>query len=283
VDGSDFYRNAPWAAAISEQPPLATNSSDVGEAIADGAPVLATVRYGLPIFYATGREPARRFRVTNDPRWGHSSGNGTPIPFPPGVTPSPGSDAAFVIVIPSLGVVWEFWNADLADRTAGWIGCTALSGDGNSDCRGGAFTGSGAGLSYLAGVITAQDVQYSLAAGRIEHPLTFSSSLTSSEWVYPASKSDGAVGGTLPEGSRIQLDPALELDGLSRFDRILARTLQTYGAYCADTGGATGTFSCEACTVDGQTDVWQQLGMPDYYAPTIPWKSLRVLRPCSDT
>jgi hypothetical protein len=277
VDGSDFYPAAPWAAAIPKQPPLAPNQSAVVHAMTGGPPVLATVQFGLPIFYATGREPTRRFRVTNDPRWGHSSGNGTPIPFPSGVAPSPGSDAAFVIVIPPLGVVWEFWNADLAKGTAGWIGCTALSGDGNSDCMGGTFTGGGAGLSYLAGVITAQDIQYSLAAGRIEHPLMFSSSLTSSEWVYPASKSDGPVGGMLPEGSRIQLDPALEVDGLSRFDRVLARTLQIYGAYCTDSGGATAAFSCEACLVDGQPDVWRDLGVSDYYAPTVPWEGLRIL------
>ena len=74
--------------------------------------------------------------------------------------------------------------------------------------------------------------------------------------MLPATESDGrpesmlvaAVGLTrppnvlpIPEGARVQLDPALDLDSLSLtpWQKVIARALQRYGMYLADTAGTT--------------------------------------------
>lgn len=90
----------------------------------------------------------------------------------------------------------------------------------------------------------------------------------------------------IPEGARIQLDPSINIDaiaGITKGEKVIAKTMQTHGAYVIDTGGARMAFLFEH--IPGSTSgspgaVWSDAGLAwDYYAMNkIPWKSVRVLR-----
>jgi hypothetical protein len=119
--------------------------------------------------------------------------------------------------------------------------------------------------------------------GQIDHALGFISENTcASVFRYPASKTDGHSGNAncIPEGTRIQLDPSVNVDaipGINAGERIVAHALQTYGAYCKDTGGSKLAFGFEDPV--GKPNPYPGLGFSnDYYdMPHIPWNHLRVL------
>src|SRR5207247_7044747 len=83
----------------------------------------------------------------------------------------------------------------------------------------------------------------------------------------------------IPEGARIQLDPAFDVDGQPwpAWEKTIARALQTYGAYLEDTGGSL-AFYAEP-NLDRGYDAWSLAGVPG--APqslaNLPWDSFRVL------
>jgi hypothetical protein len=69
---------------------------------------------------------------------------------------------------------------------------------------------AGGELSYLGGLITPDDVR----AGVITHALRFA--IPDNTWTfnYPGTRSDGTITAGVPEGTRIQLDPNLNLNSL---------------------------------------------------------------------
>jgi hypothetical protein len=163
------------------------------------------------------------------------------VPVPAGAAASSGSDGAIVFWNPVTGDEWGFWRWSDVDGQAsaenGYHYNTRWSGrffDG--------LAGRGAGIPYLAGLVRPWEVN----AGRIDHAIAFAYAWPSPESVYPASKSDGrGVRGTdLPEGTRLQLDPALtdadfQQMGLSAAARVVARALQEYGMIVIDNSGST--------------------------------------------
>ncbi len=62
----------------------------------------------------------------------------------------------------------------------------------------------------------------------------------------PATHTDGVYNdiAALPEGARIQLDPAFNVEAQAwpRWEKTIAHALQTYGAYVGDTGGSLAIF-----------------------------------------
>jgi hypothetical protein len=111
--------------------------------------------------------------------------------------------------------------------------------------------------------------------------------------VAPATKSDGTniagVATPMPEGYRIQLDPSINVEaipGITPGEKVIAKTLQTYGAYVGDQGGARLAFMFEAVPDANATNpgaVWTNAGFAwDYYdMKNIPWTQLRVLESTS--
>ncbi len=82
------------------------------------------------------------------------------------------------------------------------------------------------------------------------------------------------------EGARIQLDPSINVDaipGITAGEKIVAHALQTYGAYCKDTGGSRLAFGFEDPL--GKSNPYPSLGFAwDYYGmPHVPWNHLRVV------
>lgn len=204
------------------------------------------------------------------------------------------TDAHLCIVDLRPGVrrVYSLWKARKVDGQwrCYWGSTESLDGEGN----GGQATG--AGLSRLAGLVMAGDVTRD--GDDLGHTLFFSSSQTransSSDFRYPASKTDGdpAQPDGIPEGARVQLDPAWDVDGsaYSEGQKRILRTLQRFGAICADKGGSTMGLIFQGndpnepgsppdSPSDPRPTIYQGLQSPTGFDAILapPWSAFRVL------
>lgn len=202
-----------------------------------------------PVYHAAAGTPTASIFVSN-------TGKRITVPYAPNFRPSPDSDSHLVVVDDATGCGYEFQTFDPSTMTAVasasyhvYTGSSAhVTGPGHS----------GGEMSYLGGMITPTDV----ASGAISHALRLSTPLNSPEFVYPATRSDGIVPGGVPQGSRVQLDPALDLAayGLTPFQTMVARAFQQYGAFVAD---SSESFAVSAqSTIDGSNYVQPVTGLP---------------------
>lgn len=252
----------------------------------------ATTRYDVFFRQQTGN---------GGDNWGPDPFTGT-MPWPsdvvvpgitsPGTSPStnPPYDGHVSVADPTTSQSYSLWRASYdgsANHDAWWGAQVSLCGDGRENVA----SSTGARLARYAGVIRASEMTTAAAAGyaAIPHALFFSTNIASSAVRYPAQVGDGANGSgvatPIPEGARVQLDPTINVDGIAgitTWERIIAKTLQTYGAYVGDNGGERMAFVFEylgegATPNQPYIDVYS--GIFDYYDMThIPWGSLRVLK-----
>ncbi len=273
-----FAADSPWRQAIPERPSIDPGSAAMIGHVQSTRGVFANlVQYGVPIFTAQPGTPEYRVQCVGQ-NWGICPFAGWPVPIPAGAQPNSGSDAAMVTVDKASGTVFEFWRASRAGDqwSTQWGAVNSLHGSG----WGGAATGSGA--SRLAGVIRVAEI----SAGAIPHALALQTNNACSTFRPPALKSDGTSLRTdcLPEGARLQLDPALDLTtlGLRSGELAVATAMQTYGGYVVDAGGAPLSVSFELDTSappPGLGKVYQAAGFRWDYDPMdhVPWEKLRVL------
>jgi hypothetical protein len=210
-------------------------------------------QYTYPVYVARRSTPAVRVRTTG---WFSNVVAGgrrlvnvrrgvVRIPIPAGAAPAAGGDAQLIVVNPETGDEWGASNLEQRPG-GGWIAWNAYhyntrwSGVPPRDRHGDPFFLRGAGVPYLTGLVRPCEI----AAGEIRHALAFAYESPSSEYVRPASKSDGvaAPGDGLPQGTRLQLDPSLtgsdlEERGCKGPCRTIARALQRYGMYVVDVSG----------------------------------------------
>lgn len=239
------------------------------------------VDFSIPVYTATPSTPRHTVTCRMSGRWGTCPFAGTMMPIPRGARPSAGSDGAMVVIDHETGTVGEYWQA--TDTGSGWVASwgavNLLSGSG----WGGSSTGSGA--SRLAGVIRVHEIE----AGVIDHAIALQSDNICRDLVRPpALKTDGASDrhDCVAEGTRLQLDPELDLDSIDDItpgELIVARALQRYGGYLMDVSGAPLSASFERAvdaTESSTGEVFQAAGLSwDYYGmPHVPWSRLRVLR-----
>jgi hypothetical protein len=137
-----------------------------------------------------------------------------------------------------------------------------------------------AGNTGLAGVIRPEEV----AQGHIDHALQISGvsgRVRANFAACPATHWDGnsTHPDSIPEGARIQLDPAYDVDAQPwpAWKKVIARTLQEYGAYVDDKGGNLG-FLGENSTNRGY-DHWTLAGVGSSNSlSVIPMNRMRVLK-----
>jgi hypothetical protein len=271
-----FATTSAWNTPIPARPVLDNRSPLMVAHLSGGLhPAIANLYdYGVPIWEADAATPTHAVRCLRP--WGSCELQRQPVPVPDGAYPSRGSDAAMVVVDAGSSRSFEFFEAGStgAGWTAGWGGVVDTRGQGTPGAA------VGAGVSRLAGVVRVAEVE----RGVIDHALVFSTN-NACRWNprYPASKSDGASvrPDCIPEGARIQLDPAVDVDGLAGLtagERMVAKALQDYGAYAVDNGGARMAFIFEMPS--GEADPYPSIGFThDYFAMDgIPWQRLRVLR-----
>jgi hypothetical protein len=236
------------------------------------------VDFGVPIYRASADTPRHAVTCTIAD-WGPCPFAGQQVPIPLGARASPGSDGAMVVVDDATGRVYEFWQARFSagSWTTSWGAINDLAGTG----WGGNSTGSGA--SRLAGVIRISEI----AAGDIPHALAIQTDTTcAGVFRVPATKTDGFsfAPDCIPEGARVRLDPAVNLDRLDLTPavRALGRALQTYGAYIVDSGGAPMSVSFEMDPTAGGNsvgEVYQRAGLRWDYdnLAGLPYDRLQVL------
>ncbi len=231
-----------------------------------------------------------RYRVTFTEKWGANPFGSYSVPIPKGTPIPPGSDGQIAILDPKTGQVFGIWQAKYNSKTntwsGSWGGMTPINGNG-IDTSGSA---TATGISRYAGVITTAEFSAAIAANTgLNHALVVSSNIAGPGFVGPAIKSDGTnlagVAVPMPEGYRIQLDPSIDVDaipGITPAEKVIAKTLQTYGAYVVDQGNSALAFIFQ--TVPGATSsnpgaAYTSAGLAWDYAdmPDIPWSALRVL------
>jgi len=195
---------------------------------------------------------------------------------------STGSDHHLVVIDSATGEELDMWLASHNPAThdwwagaryvtdpAGW-GATCAE---KQHC-GGAVA---AGFAALGGIVRPEEI----AQGHIDHALFFTTPYTRRDYIAcPATHTDGTAddAAAIPEGARIQLDPAfpVEAQPWPRWEKILARALQKYGAYLGDTGDSL-SFAAEA-TLDRGYDAWSIVGVPSFASVgNLPWTHFQVL------
>lgn len=144
----------------------------------------------------------------------------------------------------------------------------------------GPASGNAAGFALAAGVIRPEEI----AAGRIDHALVFTSPYVRNSYVSPAVHGDGKQTDpdAMPMGTRIQLDPSVDISGLPTYKRIVAQALKDYGAYLADSSGSLairGEASIGRASTGGPSDIWTPVGVTDTNLSTLPWDHMRVIAP----
>jgi hypothetical protein len=272
-----FAASSPWNTRIAAGAPVDPQSPAIVTKVLNAPELilnLPLISYGQPFYTATASTP----KVT--------LGGDNPIgaiPLDPAWQPNPGTDAKLNVIDPTTHTIYELQGYEPAAKKVMWAVKhdyrTSLA-DGYPT-EGGPEGPTGSGMSQSAGTIRASDLE----SGSIDHALSFITSSPIAGFRYPASHSDGSGTGVgVQEGMRIQLDPSVEVNeihGLTPGERMIAKALQKYGAFCTDNGGgnnmAMGFYiekptpqTQEIYTGAGLTEDWQVL-------TKIPRDKLRVL------
>jgi hypothetical protein len=231
-------------------------------------------RWTVPVYYADSSTPRTNVALTES--WSpYSTLSGVPIPA--GAAPDPSDDASMAIIDGETGCEYDFYAArKRADGSwaAGWANTTYVSWNGVDP---GGVSARGSGFWLGAGLIRPEE----LAAGSIDHALVMSYRYTKAGGpVAPATHSDGrsTSSSAIPTGGRLQLDPALDLDalGLAPWQTTIARALQTYGAFVADTSTGIALYAQNPQGLGAGAYPW---GEGDYASlPASLVSRLRVLR-----
>jgi hypothetical protein len=245
-----YSRDSPWNTPIGRRPDYHPRS-DFHIAALEGELTSDPTQYTYPVYWVTPQTPRQPVRFSGV--FSDVSGDRTlrildeptvRIPIPPGAEPAEGSDAQIVVVNRKTGDEWGIWRwqreGDAWAATNGyrynirWDGVPPRSSSGNS------FTSRGAGVPYLAGLVRPCEIR----RGKIRHALAFAYDYPRPDHVFPAGKSDGGSNDPrdLPEGARLQLDPALTRARLRALGcrgacLTIARALQRYGMYVIDQSG----------------------------------------------
>jgi hypothetical protein len=231
------------------------------------------------VYVSSPSDPVFTVRLTSG--WGPNPLNGRRVHLDPRAKPAADSDGHMTIIVPSEDVVISLYQARAPSGgtiNATWGGMAPLSGDGaNRRDSGG---GRESGISQLAGLITPDDVRRGIAAGEngdLGHALGLVHDDVSTRGIVaPAIFSGGnsSSSGALLMGQRVFLDRGVDVASLpcqgdakaKRFCRLVARTLQRYGAIVVTNSHNFTGFQLThpvAWTSIGLANPWPELIGPD--------------------
>ena len=203
----------------------------------------------VPIYKAPAGTPSASVALTN-------SNTRITIPYTANYKPSPDADAHLAVIDTTNGCDYEFQSFDPGSMSA------HASATYHVDTGSGGHVSdqghAGGEFSYIGGAITPQDVN----AGVITHALRYALPDNTWTFTYPGTRSDGTTANGIPEGTRMQLDPNLDLSlyNLNPLQLMVAKALQTYGAYDGDSAGAFALYA--ESTTDGSTYSQQFTPLP---------------------
>lgn len=293
-----YAADAPVNQRLTGDEPIDPDSARYVAHIADvardaGGIVLAWRRYSSPVYFADADTARYAVELPCGSAWELGVTRLSGVPIPGHAEPADDIDGEtlsdttcgensdqdnhMVIIDRANRCEYDLWQARLIDGQwyASWG--NAISLDSNGVYPGG-LSSRGSGFAFMGGVIWPDE----LASGQIRHALVFSYPSTRAGGpVPPATESDGwsDADNALPEGTRIRLDPDLDLDslGLDAVERTVARALQEYGAWLVDDGGGVQIYA-----VDPRSTTTNPYGemLPDEDYPVlrnIPLDRLQVL------
>jgi hypothetical protein len=282
---------SPWNTPIAPGTGIDPKSSAYMNAISDnGLPLTSDPdQYAIPVYRYDDSTPRRTVKMDgyfSSYDAGDSSRKGygfaatiTGVPIPAGAVQSEGSDGQIVFWDQAAQTEYSFWQfaKDSAGNYTATNGYRYHTGPGYHGRFADGLAGRGAGTPYFAGLVR----KWEIDQGRIDHALAFAYHAPSGEFRFPASKSDGAgfggvTGTDVPEGSRLQLDPAMtEADfnalGLSPAAKTIARALQSYGMYVIDNSGSSKIYLEDRMTAGWDSSIDRNL------VSKLPWSRFRVV------
>jgi hypothetical protein len=236
-------------------------------------------QYAYPVYFASSATPRTTLSCTGVVSVLHADGTRTvvsggvlpDVPIPAGAAPSAGTDAQVIIIDETTGDEYDIWRYTPPSRCENVTHYVAGVHRSGVEPR---YASRGAGVPYLAGLVRPWEIE----GGRIAHALAFGYPMNRAvRCVWPASKTDGAseTPDAIPEGARLRLDPALDLEqipGLDAAGRVIARALQEYGAFVIDNSGSNKLY-----VEDNLTAAWGDRIVATTVS-AIPVERLQVLR-----
>ncbi|MCY3410282.1 MAG: hypothetical protein INQ03_01485 [Candidatus Heimdallarchaeota archaeon] len=210
-----------------------------------GDKIFVTVdEWSYPIYFADENTP--RYDVKLTEKWSDDFDTIEGMPIPDGAEPDPEGDAHLVVIDLENRIEYDLWETSktlLGDWKAGWGNTISLDSDGVYYYG---LSARGSGFAASTGVILPNEI----LNGKIDHALFFSIDdlyVKAGGPIRPASESDGSSDAefAIPEGGRLQLDPAIDIDslGLNEQDKTIAIALQEYGVILGDNGGGFGMYA----------------------------------------
>ena len=232
--------------------------------------------WGISVVYASSNDETY---TLEDPIY-YNNGS-ISFKMPAGAQPTTGSDHHLVVINGSQEL--DLWDAQYNAATDTWWAGSYFVVDDNgwgAAAQPGQHAGSAeaSGFSELGGLVTPEEI----AQGYIDHALSMTIPVVlANEIAGSATGTDGTSTNpnAIPEGAHIQLNPSFNVDAQSwpTWEKIIAKALQTYGAYVSDTGGSI-AFYGEADNNAGDLQ-WSAVGVPeDASLANLPWGQMQVLQ-----
>ncbi|MFI7544851.1 hypothetical protein [Actinoplanes sp. NPDC049599] len=253
--GRLYAATSPFNQVIPVNPQLDSRSAAyvqlLGRSKKEKGFVLSVKEWTVPAYFAKPDTARHDVRIAGQPPGAHYDRTFVHdvnrimrgVPIPDNALPDPMEDAHLTVIDPATSCEYDLYGAErTADGwTAAWANVTTTPTTGIYPSG---LSSRATGFSPLAGMIWPAE----LRSGRIDHALIFAYPYTRSGGpVNPATASDGksTLAAAMPQGARVQLDPALDLSTLrlTAYERTIAQALQRYGMYLGDTGGALALYA----------------------------------------
>ncbi|MGZ4131450.1 MAG: hypothetical protein ACXVWF_00250 [Actinomycetota bacterium] len=237
--------------------------------------------WGNPVYRAKSSDPTYAVvdscRLAQPPEF-------RSVRIPLGARPDPSSDAAMTVYDESAGFVYGFWHAAYDPARDAWSACggTVFSLASNGLHHALAASDDPRNTGHRGVPPSAYAVLYGeIRAGSIDHVLKIAVNTTGCAHVFPmiGDECGTTAADAPPEGTRIRIDPALDLSklGLSPAALVIARALQRYGAIIGDQSGGPVALKLENTVAEGEGFLWNHV-LTARSLRTIPLRAFEVVQ-----
>jgi hypothetical protein len=247
-------------------------------------------QHTIPVYFTDENTPLKEVIITGT--WATTFYSMPNVPIPVDAVPDVESDQHICLIDRNTGFEWNMWKA-VKDGNGDWStrNIVARAGIyGNSSDEDGTFkkgiASRASSICLAAGIIHPSELN---GNGTIEHTLICAYPANRpwgdprGYYFFPATSSDynGSHVDAVPQGARLQLNPALNPDdypALLPYERKIFIALQKYGMINSDYAGALVIYGLNRnCRPTDPYDT--DLGFSGNWGPmnNIPWNEMRVL------
>jgi hypothetical protein len=279
-----------WNQPIGANPAIDPNSAAIVAASITPTANIATFNnnneWGVPLAFS---DPASKLYTVGCLYYGCSQQ--VQFRIPRSAHANTGSDGKLVVIDPGTNTELDMGVASYNGQADSWTTnsrYTTQSDGWGAMCAQGLHCDGVlmSGLDQFGGIVRPEEI----AQGHIDHALSLIVPYWRSGFIAcPAVKTSGGTNDSkaIPMSARIQLDPTFDVDGQSwpQWKKVIAKALQTYGAYVWDAGSDRLDIRAESNISRGY-DAWAKVGVPSQIGQAslaaIPWNQVRVLQitPC---